>query len=98
MRREKKIATRITLQRTFSGSLHSFLILNVHACSLDNLIMRFEEPSSMVRWDSPLVTIPWTDEDIPREDIWKAVMEGIVKPPNVATLAVHSPIAFSILE
>lgn len=51
--------------------------------------MRYEEPSSMVRWDSPLFTILWTDDDIPGEDIWKAVTEGIVKPPNAGTSAVR---------
>lgn len=53
--------------------------------------MRYEEPSSMVRWDSPLITIPWMDEDIPGDDIWKAIMEGVVKPPNAGTSAV-SPV------
>ncbi|KAH9839280.1 chromatin associated protein KTI12 [Rhodofomes roseus] len=55
---------------------------------LDNLIHRYEEPSSMVRWDSPLLTVPWTDDDVPVDDIWKAVTEGTVKPPNAGTQAV----------
>jgi len=59
--------------------------------TLDNLIVRFEEPSSMVRWDSPLFTILWTEEDVPALDIWRAVTEGFVKPPNAGTTAV--PIA-----
>lgn len=42
----------------------------------------------MVRWDSPLITVPWTDEDVPADDIWKAVTEGNVKPPNAGTQAV----------
>lgn len=56
--------------------------------SLENLLMRYEEPSSMVRWDSPLFTVPWTDADVPADDIWKAITEGIVKPPNAGTQAV----------
>lgn len=56
--------------------------------SLDNLIMRYEEPSSMVRWDSPLFTVPWADEDVPGEEIWLAITEGVVKPPNAGTSAV----------
>ena len=60
-------------------------------CSLDNLLMRFEEPSSMVRWDSPLFTVPWTDADVPAAEIWKAVTEGNVKPPNAGTQAVSIP-------
>lgn len=42
----------------------------------------------MVRWDSPLFTVLWTDESPPSEDIWKAVTEGLVKPPNVGTQSV----------
>jgi len=53
---------------------------------LDNLIQRYEEPSSMVRWDSPLFTVLPEDE-LPVEAIWQAVTEGIVKPPNAGTTA-----------
>ncbi|KAF8432725.1 chromatin associated protein KTI12 [Boletus edulis BED1] len=56
--------------------------------TLDNLIQRYEEPSSMVRWDSPLFTIPWTDADVPADDIWRAITHGLVKPPNTGTQAV----------
>ncbi|THH08302.1 hypothetical protein EW145_g2796 [Phellinidium pouzarii] len=55
--------------------------------TLENLIMRFEEPSSMVRWDSPLFTVTWEDE-IPGDEVWKAITEGLVKPPNAGTSAV----------
>ena len=34
---------------------------------LENLLMRYEEPSSMVRWDSPLFTVPWSDADVDRK-------------------------------
>ena len=44
----------------------------------------------MTRWDSPLFSVPWTDEDIPGDDIWKALTEGIVKPPNAGTAAVSA--------
>lgn len=57
-------------------------------CRLDNLIARYEEPSSMVRWDSPLFTVPWSDSDIPIELMWRAITEGNVKPPNAGTQAV----------
>ncbi|KAH9948688.1 chromatin associated protein KTI12 [Amylocystis lapponica] len=56
--------------------------------TLDNLLLRYEEPSSMVRWDSPLFTVPWTDDDVPADEIWKAITEGNVKPPNAGTQAV----------
>lgn len=54
----------------------------------DNLIQRFEEPSSMVRWDSPLFTVPW-NEELPVGDIWKAITDGMIKPPNAGTTAVR---------
>ncbi|KAF8553683.1 chromatin associated protein KTI12 [Imleria badia] len=56
--------------------------------TLDNLVQRYEEPSSMVRWDSPLFTVPWTDTDVPADDIWRAITQGLVKPPNTGTQAV----------
>lgn len=43
----------------------------------------------MVRWDSPLFTVPWSESDILIiELIWKAITEGNVKPPNAGTQAV----------
>ncbi|BEJ02508.1 hypothetical protein CcaverHIS631_0703030 [Cutaneotrichosporon cavernicola] len=51
--------------------------------TFDNLIQRYEEPNSMVRWDSPLFTIPW-DEDLPGEEIWAAIRTGVKRPPNQA--------------
>lgn len=42
----------------------------------------------MVRWDSPLFTVLWTEEDVPAADIWDAVTKGNVKPPNVGTQAI----------
>ncbi|KAI5997639.1 chromatin associated protein KTI12 [Pisolithus orientalis] len=56
--------------------------------TLANLLQRYEEPSSMVRWDSPLFTVSWSDEDVPADDIWRAITEGVVKPPNTGTQAV----------
>lgn len=57
--------------------------------SFDNLIMRFEEPSSMVRWDSPLFTIPY-NEDPPFKDIWKTITSGAKKPPTAAVIVVST--------
>lgn len=52
----------------------------------------------MVRWDSPLFTIPWTDESPPSEDIWKAVTEGFVKPPNVGTQSVGRRVSYVVSQ
>uniref|UniRef100_A0A0W0FN20 Protein kti12 n=1 Tax=Moniliophthora roreri TaxID=221103 RepID=A0A0W0FN20_MONRR len=56
--------------------------------TLENLFLRYEEPSSMVRWDSPLFTILWNEPDIPGVQIWEAVTSGNIKPPNSGTQAV----------
>ncbi|KAJ3571768.1 hypothetical protein NP233_g3539 [Leucocoprinus birnbaumii] len=56
--------------------------------TLENLFMRYEEPSSMVRWDAPLFTVLWTDEAMPNDSIWEAITKGNIKPPNSGTLNV----------
>jgi len=45
----------------------------------------------MARWDSPLFTTLWTEEDPPVHQIWDAVTNGHVKPPNSGTLAATRP-------
>lgn len=73
---------------------------------LDNLMSRFEEPSSSARWDSPLITV--ASDDIPvdstssedggegrkfvskqAEEIWQALANSELKPPNLATQVVE---------
>ena len=68
--------------------------------SLENLIVRFEEPSSMVRWDAPLFTVLWNDEEVPGIQIWEAITHGSLKPPNSGTLAVsfQSSSSFDVNE
>ncbi|KAJ5733704.1 hypothetical protein N7493_002490 [Penicillium malachiteum] len=46
---------------------------------LNNLIFRYEEPSTHSRWDRPLFTVPWADETPPIADIFHAIT-GIVLP------------------
>ncbi|KAG8887660.1 hypothetical protein FRB98_009222 [Tulasnella sp. 332] len=55
--------------------------------TLENLIMRYEEPNSMARWDSPLFTVS-TEDDLPAESIFAAVISGAKAPTNVAVLQV----------
>ncbi|KAG8713522.1 hypothetical protein FRC08_013156 [Ceratobasidium sp. 394] len=59
--------------------------------TFENLLQRYEEPNSMVRWDAPLFTVPWLDESVPGEDIWKAITSGDVRPANQAVAAVSKP-------
>lgn len=55
--------------------------------SFDELAMRFEEPNSMNRWDSPLITIQHTDPS-PFRDITDALFHQSIKPPTAANLPV----------
>ncbi|KAA8646511.1 putative RNA polymerase II Elongator complex associated protein Kti12 [Aspergillus tanneri] len=49
---------------------------------LNNLIFRYEEPSTHSRWDKPLFTVPWSDPEPPIADIWSA-LTGIPHPSTV---------------
>ena len=40
---------------------------------LDNLIFRYEEPSTHSRWDKPLFTVPWVDAEPPTAAILSAL-------------------------
>ncbi|EIW73277.1 hypothetical protein TREMEDRAFT_24439 [Tremella mesenterica DSM 1558] len=51
--------------------------------TFENLIMRFEEPSSMVRWDSPLYLILPSDP-IPFSSIFETITKGFKAPPTAA--------------
>ncbi|KZP19812.1 chromatin associated protein KTI12 [Athelia psychrophila] len=56
--------------------------------TFENLLMRFEEPSSMVRWDSPLFSVMWEEESVPTNGIWTAITAGNIKAPNSGTQVV----------
>ncbi|KAL5631209.1 hypothetical protein ACGC1H_006900 [Rhizoctonia solani] len=45
----------------------------------------------MVRWDAPLFTVPWTDETVPGEDIWRAITLGDKRPANQAVASIVKP-------
>ncbi|KAJ9152189.1 Chromatin associated protein KTI12 [Coniochaeta hoffmannii] len=57
----------------------------------ENLVFRYEEPNPMTRWDSPLFTLVWEDDEARAkevfDDIWDAIAgEGrkVVKPNQAA--------------
>lgn len=58
----------------------------------DNLVYRFEEPNGMTRWDSPLFTVLYEDENPAFDDIWEAMIGSHDKAkaikPNQATVLV----------
>jgi protein KTI12 len=63
------------------------------------MIMRFEEPSSMARWDSPLFAISW-DDDLKGSqaailnELWLSVTQGAKKAPTAAVVTVCVPVLF----
>jgi protein KTI12 len=57
---------------------------------LENLIFRYEEPNGMARWDSPLFTVPYMDDNPDLEGIWNAMVgKGVVVKANQATVLVN---------
>ncbi|KAI1014113.1 hypothetical protein LB504_008631 [Fusarium proliferatum] len=58
----------------------------------DNLVFRYEEPNPMTRWDSPLFTLIWEDDDAQTNkvfsDLWDAIAGEARKVvrPNQATI------------
>lgn len=58
----------------------------------ENLVVRYEEPNGMTRWDSPLFTVPYEDETPPFDTIWEAMVgsdgKAKVVKPNMATVLV----------
>lgn len=63
---------------TFIDSSLSFSL------SLEELMMRLEEPNSNQRWDSPLFVIHPEDE-LPYDQISDALFNRKPPPPNMAT-------------
>ncbi|CAL5867971.1 uncharacterized protein PFLUO_LOCUS2194 [Penicillium psychrofluorescens] len=58
---------------------------------LNNLIFRYEEPSTHSRWDKPLFTVPWSDPEPPVADIFHALTG--VQLPSAHTEAEESQIS-----
>ncbi|EPS27114.1 hypothetical protein PDE_02055 [Penicillium oxalicum 114-2] len=48
---------------------------------LNNLIFRYEEPSTHSRWDKPLFTVPWPDLEPPVAEIFQA-LSGVALHPS----------------
>lgn len=53
------------------------------------LEMRYEEPHFQNRWEQPLFAVA-ADDELPVEEIWKAVVEGKALKPNNVTVAAPS--------
>ncbi|KAJ2392356.1 kti12, chromatin associated [Coemansia sp. RSA 2559] len=57
------------------------------AALFEELAMRYEEPSPLAKWDSPLFTVIQHDPDdrLPFDKIWDALVEKRALAPNFAT-------------
>ncbi|KAE8145174.1 chromatin associated protein KTI12 [Aspergillus avenaceus] len=62
---------------------------------LNNLIFRYEEPSTHSRWDKPLFTVPWCDAEPPIADIWTA-LTGIPHPSSETETDIVTPLTGSL--
>lgn len=51
----------------------------------DAIVMRFEEPDSRNRWDSPLFTVT-TDTELDLNGIYDSLCNRSIKPPNQSTM------------
>ncbi|KAF9020686.1 kti12, chromatin associated [Haplosporangium bisporale] len=52
----------------------------------EELVVRFEEPDSRTKWDSPLFVVAPDDPKLPEDEIWDAVILKKAKPPNLSTV------------
>lgn len=57
----------------------------------ENLVFRYEEPNPMTRWDSPLFTLVWEDDEARTREVFDAIWDAIagegrkaVKPNQAA--------------
>ncbi|OIW34017.1 chromatin associated protein KTI12 [Coniochaeta ligniaria NRRL 30616] len=58
----------------------------------ENLVFRYEEPNPMTRWDSPLFTLIWEDDEARTKEVFDSIWDSIagegrkVVRPNQATM------------
>ncbi|CAI7608888.1 unnamed protein product [Penicillium crustosum] len=64
---------------------------------LNNLIFRYEEPSTHSRWDKPLFTVPWADAEPPVANIFEA-LTGVVLPSTEAPTETALPSLMDALK
>ncbi|KAI9662074.1 MAG: hypothetical protein M1829_006213 [Trizodia sp. TS-e1964] len=55
------------------------------------LVARYEEPHGNKRWDSPLFTVLWADEDVQAREIWAAISGAGQVRPTQATVLGQAP-------
>ncbi|KAG4302578.1 hypothetical protein PCK1_001162 [Pneumocystis canis] len=55
----------------------------------EELIIRYEEPNAMTRWDSPLFTVIYSDTSCPVDKIWDVISSTKTILPNASTVVVR---------
>lgn len=59
----------------------------------ENLVFRYEEPNPMTRWDSPLFTLVWEDDEAQTKQVFDGIWDAIAgegrKPIKPHQAAVH---------
>lgn len=43
----------------------------------DNLVFRYEEPNAMSRWDSPLFTLIWEDDEVRTQEVFDSLWDAM---------------------
>lgn len=106
---DPKTCKRRNRERRKPGEGHTQTEEPYEEATLDELLMRFEEPNPMTRWDSPLFVLdcnPQREDDestweaAPFDAIWDAVTKGEVKkaPDVVAPVRATTGNYLSLLE
>lgn len=60
--------------------------------------MRYEEPNSMARWDSPLFTVIYSDIFFPVDSIWEIISSTKSIKPNLSTFVKPIPTTDYLFE
>ncbi|QSL64309.1 hypothetical protein MERGE_001609 [Pneumocystis wakefieldiae] len=64
----------------------------------EELIIRYEEPNSLAKWDSPLFTVIYSDSSSPVDSIWKILSSTKNIKPNASTLVKPLPSSDYLFE
>ncbi|KAG4303782.1 hypothetical protein PORY_002807 [Pneumocystis oryctolagi] len=64
----------------------------------EELIMRYEEPNSMARWDSPLFTVFYSDTSCPIDWVWEIIATTKTIRPNASAVVKQIPASDYLFE
>ncbi|KTW29420.1 hypothetical protein T552_01371 [Pneumocystis carinii B80] len=64
----------------------------------EELLMRYEEPNSLAKWDSPLFTVIYSDLSSPVDSIWEILSSKKMIKPNASTIVKPLPSSDYLFE